>query len=128
MAILNDKRTLEGARRDFPVLQQSVQGKPVTFLDSGASSQRAVPVLEAVREFEETGYANIHRGSYWLSEETTRRYEEAREQVAGFIGAEDANCCVFTRGTTESINLLAYTWGERNVREGDDLVLTVMEH
>ncbi len=116
------------ARRDFPVLQQVLGGKPVTFLDSASSAQRPRQVLDAVRHFEEHSYANIHRGLYWLSEESTRLYEEARETVASFLGVSDAPTVIFTRGTTESLNLLAYTWGERNIGPDDEIVLPVMEH
>ncbi len=119
---------ITAARRDFPVLQQVIGGHPVTFLDSAASAQKPQQVIDAVRHFEEHSYANIHRGLYWLSEEATRLYEEARETVASFIGVSDSPTVIFTRGTTESLNLLAYTWGERNIGPDDEIVLPVMEH
>jgi cysteine desulfurase/selenocysteine lyase len=120
--------SIQSARQDFPILGQEIGGYPVTYLDSASSAQKPRQVMEAVRNFEEYSYANIHRGLYRLSEEATRLYEEARETVAGFVGVEDVPTLIFTRGTTESLNLLAYTWGERNLGEGDEIALPVMEH
>lgn len=129
MTILQQgKADIAQARKDFPILDQVIEGKPVTFLDSGASSQKPVQVMDAVRRFEELSYANIHRGLYWLSQESTRLYEEAREIVAEFIGVTDVPTVLFTRGTTETLNLLAYTWGERHIGPDDDIVIPVMEH
>ncbi|MBI3928612.1 MAG: cysteine desulfurase [Armatimonadetes bacterium] len=98
------------------------------YLDSAASSQKPDAVLEAMLGYYREYTANIHRGIYRLSEEATRQFELAREKVARFIGAPDPACCIFTRGTTESINLLAYSWGERHVGAGDCILLTAMEH
>ena len=119
---------IRAARQDFPVLQQVHDGRPITYLDSAASAQKPRQVMEAIRHLEEETYANIHRGLYWLSEESTRLYEEARETVASFLGVTDTPTVLFTRGTTESLNLLAYTWGERNIGKDDEIVLPVMEH
>ncbi len=123
-----DQELFTRVRADFPILKQTVNGHPLTFLDSGASSQQPECVIEAVANFTRTGYANIHRGLYSLSELSTRRYEEARRTVAEFIGTDDSPTVIFTRNSTESINMVAYTWGEQNIQEGDSIALPVMEH
>lgn len=116
-------------RRDFPILARAMpSGGPLIYLDSAATSQKPVAVLEAMRRFNERGNANIHRGIHTLAEEATALYEGAREKVAAFIGAPSAREVVFTRNATESINLVARTWGCANVRRGDLIVLTEMEH
>lgn len=115
-------------RQQFPVINEQFEGKPVTYLDSAASSQQPLPVIEAVSDFVKHSYANIHRGLYGLSERSTSLYEEARETVAKFIGVDDPATCIFTRGTTESLNMLAYTWGEQNIQAGDEIVMPIMEH
>ncbi|MBQ7529449.1 SufS family cysteine desulfurase [bacterium] len=115
-------------RADFPILNQVVNGKPLAYLDSAASSHQPKQVLDAVYNFLNTNYANIHRGIYGLSETSTRLYDEARQRVADFIGVEDTPTVIFTRNTTESINLVAYTWGQQNIGEGDSIALPVLEH
>lgn len=117
-------------RDDFPILASSVDanGRPLTFLDSAASSQKPEVVLAAMDDYYRTANANIHRGVYRLSEEATGRYERARQTVAAFIGAPRARECIFVRNTTEAINLVAMTWGRRNIGPDDLIVLTVMEH
>ena len=116
-------------RGDFPILAQTDdQGRPLAFLDSAASSQKPAAVIEALDDYYRRYNANIHRGVYQLSEMATGRYEQARHLVADFIGAASARECVFVRNTTEAINLVAQTWGRRNIREGDLIVLTVMDH
>lgn len=115
-------------RADFPILAREVNGKPLVFLDSAASSQKPSAVLEAMDRFATTSYANIHRGVYALSEEATRSYERARKTVARFINARSAREVIFTRNTTESINLVARTWVDANLRAGDVILTTVMEH
>jgi cysteine desulfurase/selenocysteine lyase len=115
-------------RADFPILDQANRrGQPLTFLDSAASSQKPTAVLEALDDYQRRDNANIHRGIYALSERATARYEEARERVAGFVGA-DPRECVFVRNATEAINLVAQTWGRRNIGAGDSIVLSEMEH
>ena len=115
-------------RANFPLLDQANgRGQPLTFLDSAASSQKPAAVLEAIDDFQRRDNANIHRGIYALSERATARYERARETVAGFIGA-DSRECVFVRNATEAINLVAQTWGRRNVGSGDLILLSEMEH
>ncbi|CAN5231471.1 SufS family cysteine desulfurase [soil metagenome] len=115
-------------RREFPILGREVNGKPLVYLDNAATSQKPRRVIDALTEHYEQHNANIKRGVHRLAEESTAAYEEAREKVARFIGAVDATGLVFTRGTTESINLVAYAWGRKNLREGDEIVLTESEH
>jgi len=118
----------ERIRDDFPLLRQQMHGKPLVYLDSAATSQKPRVVLDALQRYYEEYNANVHRGIYWLAEEATRRYEESRAKVARFIHAPRPEEVVFTRGTTESINLVAATWGRANVRAGDEILLTEMEH
>ncbi len=115
-------------RADFPVLERTVGDKPLVYLDSAATSQKPLQVIQAEADFYARHNANVHRGIYLLSEEATELYEGARATVAAFLGAPDPSCVVFTRGTTESINLVAHAWGRRFLREGDEVLLTEMEH
>jgi cysteine desulfurase/selenocysteine lyase len=119
---------VDAIRQDFPILNQQVNGKSLVYLDSGASSQKPLPVIEAMDECYRTYYANVHRGIYQLSEKTSASYEEARKKVARFINAKSWREVIFTRNATESINLVAYTWGRRNIKAGDTILLTEMEH
>ncbi len=114
-------------RQDFPLLQRSVDGKPLVYLDSAATSQKPRVVLEALQRYYEEYNANVHRGLYRIAERATLAYEEARAKVAAFIGAP-AEELVFTRGTTEAINLVAYSYGDAFVGPGDEIVVTEMEH
>jgi cysteine desulfurase/selenocysteine lyase len=115
-------------RADFPILARQVNGKPLVFLDSAASSQKPIAVLNAMERFANTSYANIHRGAYTLSEEATRAYERARKTIAKFINARSAREVIFTRNATESINLVARTWIDANLKPGDVILATEMEH
>jgi cysteine desulfurase/selenocysteine lyase len=115
-------------RADFPIFREKVHGKPLIYLDSTATTQKPRQVLEAQDHFYRTYNANIHRGVYQLAEEATARYEEARKKVARLVNARSHRETVFTRGTTESVNLVAQTWGRRNVGAGDVILLTEMEH
>ena len=115
-------------RNDFPILRTEMRGRPLTYLDSGASAQKPCAVIDAMSDFYSTGYSNIHRGVYQLSADATRDYEAVRVKVARFIGASDEREIVFVRNATEAINIVARTWGEANVGEGDEIVLTWMEH
>ncbi|HEX7978275.1 MAG TPA: cysteine desulfurase [Gemmatimonadaceae bacterium] len=112
-------------RADFPLLAANPE---LYYLDSAATSQKPRVVLDAMREYYEQDNANPHRGAYALSARATDRYHQARERVARFLGASDADCLVFTRGTTESLNLVATAWGHANIREGDEIVVTALEH
>jgi cysteine desulfurase / selenocysteine lyase len=119
---------VEGIRKDFPILERTVHGKPLVYLDSAATSQKPRVVIDAVLEFYERHNANIHRGVYELAEEATAMYEDARATLARFIGAEDPSTVVFNRGTTESINLVAHGWGRKFLKEGDEILLSILEH
>ena len=118
----------ERVREDFPILQQRMHDKPLVYLDSAATSQKPRIVLEALTRYYEEYNANVHRGIYFLAEKATQAYEDARVRVARFINAPRPEEIVFTRGTTEAINLVAYTWGRANIRAGDEILLTEMEH
>ena len=115
-------------RDSFPALAREVNGKPVAYLDSGASSQRVLASIQAVDRYERRHHSNVHRGSHTLSAEATAAYEGARATVADHLGAADRREVVFVRNATEAINLVARAWGDANVGEGDRIVLTEMEH
>ena len=121
-------RSIERVRSSFPALEREVGGKPVAYLDSGASSQRVLASIQAVDRYERRHHSNVHRGSHTLSAEATAAYEGARATVADHIGAGDRREIVFTRNVTEAINLVAYAWGDANIGAGDRIVLTEMEH
>ncbi len=116
---------VQAIRQDFPIFADE---PPLAFLDSAASTQTPRPVVEAMDAYYDTYRSNIHRGIYRISEEATAQYEQARQKVAKLINAQRSSQIVFTRNTTESINLVAYSWGSANIREGDEIVLTVLEH
>ena len=119
---------VERVRADFPILSRSVHGKPLVFLDSGASAQKPRQVIDAISQCYEAEYANIHRGVYELSAKATEAYEGARARVQRFVNARSASEIVFTKGTTEAINLVATSWGGAFLGEGDEVVLSVLEH
>ena len=119
---------VERIRADFPILTRQVAGRPLAFLDSAASSQKPAVVLETMDRIYRWCYANVHRGLYCLSEEATCCYEDARDKVAAFIGARAREEVIFTRNATESLNLAAYTWGRANIRPGDRILVTELEH
>lgn len=115
-------------RKDFPILAQQVNGKPLVYLDNAATSQKPRQVIDAVKQFYERDNANVHRSLYQLGERATQAYESARQKVARFIGARDWRSIVFTKGATEAINLVAYAWGRHNLGPGDEMLITEMEH
>src|SRR3989454_6999983 len=121
-------RTAADIRKDFPILSRQVHGKPLVYLDSTASSQKPYSVIEAMSTYYEKYHANVHRGVYEISEEATARMEKARVKVARFINARQSKQVIFTRNTTEGINLVAYSWGNKNISAGDLIVLTELEH
>ncbi len=123
-----DTERLKDLREDFPILKQQVRGKRLVFLDSAASAQKPRQVIDAMSRFQEEGYANIHRGVYELSAQATLAFEDVREKVRRFINASETAEIIFTRGTTESINLVAQSFGRSRLREGDEILLTEMEH
>ena len=115
-------------REDFPILKREVHGKPLVYLDNAATTQKPQVVIDALVEYYSSYNANIHRGIHALAEEATGKYEATRQKVADFIGAPDASNIVFTRNTTESINLVAQAWGRKFLSAGDEIVLSTMEH
>jgi len=115
-------------RADFPILQRRVHDKPLVFLDSAASSQKPTCVIEAMNDYYRRTHANVHRGVHTLSEEATALYEGARKKIAKFINARSSREIIYTRNTTESINLVAFTWGRANLKAGDEILLTESEH
>jgi len=119
---------VERVRRDFPVLQQTVHGKPLVYLDNAATSQKPQSVIDSLARYYSEYNANIHRGIHRLSEEATRAYEHARSRVRGFINAAEDREIVFVRGTTEAINLVAHSFGRAFVKPRDEIVITAMEH
>ena len=120
--------SIEKVRSSFPALQREIHGRPLVYLDSGASSQRVAASIQAVDRYERRHHANVHRGSHTLSAEATEAFEGARATVADHIGAADRREVVFVRNATEAINLVARAWGDANLGAGDRIVLTEMEH
>lgn len=115
-------------RKEFPIFERKISGKPLIYLDSTATTQKPEAVLQSLERYYRTYNANIHRGVYTIAEEATAAYEAARDKVAKFLNARSNQEIIFTRGTTESVNLVAYSWGRANVGAGDVIVLTEMEH
>jgi len=115
-------------REDFPILKRKINNHPLIYFDNAATSQKPRQVIEAMREFYEKHNANVHRAVHTLSLEATELYEEAHEEIAKFIGARSMEEIVFVRGTTEAINFVAYSWGLRNLKQEDEVLLTLMEH
>jgi len=119
---------VELIRRDFPILQRMIHNKPLVYLDNAATSQKPLAVTDAIVEYYHGHNANVHRSIHTLGDEATTRYEMAREKTRRFINAPAVEGIVFTHNATEAINLVAHAWGRQNVREGDEIVLSVMEH
>ena len=115
-------------REDFPVLKQRIHGKPLVYLDSAATAQKPFAVIDAIRKFHEVDCANIHRGVHELSQRSTAAYEETRSKARRFLNARARNELIFVRGATEGINLVASSWGRKNVKEGDEIVISALEH
>lgn len=128
MEALLKKLDVESVRSKFPVLDQEVNGKPLIYLDNAASSQTPSVVVKALQQFYEKDHANIHRGIHTLAERSTIAYENTRKRVRSFINAGEAEEIIFTKGTTESINLVANTWGMSNLKEGDEVLISQLEH
>ncbi|BCX81611.1 cysteine desulfurase/selenocysteine lyase [Methylomarinovum caldicuralii] len=119
---------IDRIRADFPILAQQVRGKPLVYLDNAASAQKPNAVIDTLADFYRRDFANIHRSVHTLGERATARYEAARETVRQFLNAEAVEEIVFVRGTTEAINLVAQSWGHSNLKEGDEILITAMEH
>ena len=123
-----DAYDIERVREDFPILKQHIYGKSLVFLDSGASAQKPQVVIDAVHECYETYYSNVHRGAHFLSQKCTDVYEQVRGQIATFINAQSENNVIFTSSVTESINLVAQTWGRKFLKKGDEIIVSEVEH
>ncbi|MEX2642665.1 MAG: cysteine desulfurase [Acetobacterales bacterium] len=121
-------RDLARIRADFPILSETVHGKPLVFLDNAASAQKPRQVFDAERDVYEHGYANIHRGVHYLSQVATQKFEESRAKVRAFLNAPDVDEIVFVRGATEAINLVAHSYGRAFMEPGDEVVISVLEH
>ena len=119
---------VERVRKDFPILERMINGRPLVYLDSGASSQRALPVLRAVEEYETHSHANVHRGVHALSQAATEAFEGARERVRRFINARSTKEIIFVRGTTEGVNLVAQSYARPRFKAGDEILITALEH
>ena len=119
---------VERVRKDFPILERMINGRPLVYLDSGASSQRALPVLRAVEEYETHSHANVHRGVHALSQAATEAFEGARERVRRFINARSTKEIIFVRGTTEGINLVAQSYARPRFKAGDEILISALEH
>lgn len=115
-------------RKDFPILERKIKGYPIVYLDSAATTQKPASVINALSFFYRTSNANIHRGVHTLSEESSSAYEALREKTVKFIGGKDPRSVIFTRNTTESLNLVARSWGRGNLKKGDEIILSEMEH
>src|SRR4051794_31134628 len=131
-AVLQQTNTgldIDRIRRDFPILTQPVRGgRPLVYLDNAATTQKPQQVIDRIVRYYSEENSNVHRGVHYLSEVATVEYENARGLVQRFIHARDVKEVVFTRGTTESINLVAQSWGRANIREGDEILITAIEH
>ena len=119
---------VEKIRKDFPILSQSVRGKPLIYLDNAATTHKPISVIERVRNFDAEKYGTVRRGTYKLSEHATQLYEEVRQKVADFMGAEKKGEIVFTSGTTQAINLVAHSFGKRFISDGDEIIISNIEH
>lgn len=125
---LENKLDVTAIREQFSILQREVKGYPLVYLDNAATSQKPKPVLDALMQYYTYYNANIHRGIHTLAEEATAAFEKTRDKVQQFINAASREQIVFTRGTTEGINLVAYTWGREHIQKGDEIIVSVMEH
>ena len=129
---INDTETkmynLQEIRKEFPILQREVYGKPLIYLDNAATTQKPLCVIEAITEAYTNVNANVHRGVHFLSQKATEQYEEARETIRHFINARHSNEVIFTRGTTESINLVAASFGDTFLQKNDEVIISTMEH
>ena len=119
---------VERVRADFPILRQQVNGQPLVYLDNAATTQKPDAVIDAISDFYRTDYSNVHRGAHTLSDRATARFEQAREKTAAFLNAADRREILWTRGTTEAINLVAATWGRSSLKAGDRILVSAMEH
>ncbi|PSF36042.1 cysteine desulfurase [Aphanothece hegewaldii CCALA 016] len=128
MTIIQEKNIADKVRSDFPILNQKIHDKPLIYLDNAATSQKPEAVLKALQQYYEYDNANVHRGAHTLSVRATEGYEAARNKVAKLINAASRQEIIYTRNATEAINIVAYSWGLTNLKAGDEIILTVMEH
>ena len=128
MPLIQTKPLAARVRADFPILNEQIHDKPLVYLDNAATSQKPIAVLDALRHYYEHDNANVHRGVHTLSSRATDAYEGARDKVAAFVNAASRQEIVYTRNASEAINLVAYAWGNANVQQGDEIILSVMEH
>ena len=128
MTLIQEKTLGDRFKKDFPILDQEVNGKPLIYFDNAASSQKPNAVLDALEYYYKKDNANVHRGAHTLSSRATDAYEAARDKVAKFINAASREEIIYTRNATEAINLVAYSWGLANLTPGDEIILSVMEH
>src|SRR5258706_15640167 len=127
-ATIQDRLDVYAIRQQFPVLSREVKDKPLVYFDNAATSQKPQVVIDALINYYTEYNANIHRGIHTLAEEATAAFEATRDTVKQFINAAAREEIIFTRGTTESINLVAYTWGRKNIKAGDEIIISTMEH
>src|SRR5215468_5255855 len=127
-AVANGSYDVARVREDFPALAMKVYGKPLVYLDNAASAQKPTAVLERMTEAYKSEYANVHRGLHYLANAATEAYEGGRAKVAQFLNARRTEEIIFTRNATEAINLVASSWGEPNIKAGDEILLSIMEH
>src|SRR5258708_23471615 len=127
-ATIQNRLDVYAIRRQFPVLNREVKGKLLVYFDNAATSQKPQVVIDALVNYYSGYNANIHRGIHTLAEEATLAFESTRDAVQQFINAESREQVIFTRGTTEGINLVAYTWGRQNIKAGDEIIISTMEH
>ena len=122
------KNNIEQIRKDFPILNETVHKHKLVYLDNAATTQKPWSVIKKIEEGYTRQNANVHRGVHFLSQMATEAHEDARKTVQNFLGAEHSHEIIFTRGTTESINLVAYSFGETSLKEGDEIIISEMEH
>src|SRR5690606_1463544 len=118
----------EKVRQDFPILNQEVNGHPLVYLDNAATTQKPEAVIQAIVDYYRTDNSNVHRGAHQLADRATEKFEAARVKVAGYINAAEARQVIWTRGTSEGINLVASSWGRTNLKQGDRILVSAMEH
>src|SRR5215216_7260474 len=126
--LVKDELDIERLRKDFPLLQTKVYGKPLVYLDNGATTQKPEMVLKAMDDYYRIYNSNVHRGVHFLSQKATDAYEVVRTKVAAYINAKHEHEVIFTRSTTDGINLVAYSYGKKFVQKGDSVIITAMEH
>ena len=120
--------SIDKVREDFPTLSTKVNAKPLIYFDNGATSQKPSVVIDAVSNYYRFSNSNVHRGVHYLSQKATEQYEQSRDLLKDFLGAETREQIVFTKGTTDAINLVANSWAEKHIQKGDEILITTMEH